>query len=152
MRVRTAGTQRGRRGATVVEFAILLPFLMFLFVVAVDFSRVFYFGVVVENCARNGAYYASNYPNASYLYNDIYGYKNLDDAVLRDASNLYTAADPSTKPTYTVTYLGAAGSTQYVQVTVQWNFRSVTNFPGVPSLVKITRTVTMEMAPSMPEF
>jgi Flp pilus assembly protein TadG len=152
MRVRNALAQRERRGATVVEFAILLPFLMFLFVIAIDFARVFYFGVVVENCARNGAYFASDYPNASYLYNDIYGYKDLDDAILRDASTIYNKNDATTKPTYTVTYSGTTGGTQYVTVTVQWNFRSVTRFPGVPSLVQITRTVTMEMAPAMPSF
>jgi hypothetical protein len=32
--------------------------------------------VTVQNCARNGAYYASDYPNNSYLYNDIYGYSS----------------------------------------------------------------------------
>src|SRR5919197_6524949 len=85
-----------RRGASTVELAILLPFLCFLFCVAIDYARVFYFALTVQNCARNGAYYASDYPNNSYLYNDIYGYKNLDDAVLRDASNL------SPTPTYTI--------------------------------------------------
>src|SRR5205809_577937 len=80
-----------RAGAATVELALLLPFLCFLFVIAVDYARVFYFAVTVQNCARNGAYYASNYPNNNYVYNDIYGYTSLDDAILRDAGNLSPA-------------------------------------------------------------
>ncbi len=110
----------------------------------------------MQNCARNGAYYASNYPNNSYLYNDIYGYKSLDDAVLRDAGNL------SPTPTYTVYYgsspdgpftsTTAPASGGYVQVTVDWTFQTITNYPGVPSQVGLSRTAIMEMAPATPNF
>jgi Flp pilus assembly protein TadG len=138
-----------------VELAVLLPFLCFLFVVSVDYARIFYFAVTLQNCARNGAYYASNYPNNSYLYNDIYGYKSLDDAVLRDAGNLSPA------PTYQCAYgsscngpftLAQAPSDGYVQVTVTWTFQSITNFPGIPSTVTLTRACVMKVAPAMPNF
>src|SRR5262245_42786074 len=49
-----------RPAATVPEMAILLPFPVFLFLVAIDFCRVFYYTVAVENCARNGALWASD--------------------------------------------------------------------------------------------
>ncbi|HXG12134.1 MAG TPA: TadE family protein, partial [Gemmataceae bacterium] len=62
----TVRTARQRRAASSVELAVLLPFLCFLFVIAIDYARIFYFGVTLENCARNGAYYCSNYPNANY--------------------------------------------------------------------------------------
>jgi Flp pilus assembly protein TadG len=64
-------------GAATVELAALLPFLCFLFVAAVDSARIFYDGITVQNCARNGACYASNYPNSSYVFNDVYGYATL---------------------------------------------------------------------------
>jgi Flp pilus assembly protein TadG len=146
---------RRRPAAAAVELAVLLPFLCFLFVVAVDYARIFYDAIVVQNCARNGAYYASDYPNNSYLYNDIYGYKNLDDAVLRDAGNL------SPTPTYTVGYGSSPDgpftdstgtSNSYVQVTVTWTFQSITNYPGVPSTVTLTRSSVMKVAPAMPTF
>ena len=144
-----------RPAVAAVELAVLLPFLCFLFVVAVDYARIFYYAITVQNCARNGAYYASNYPNNSYLYNDIYGYTDLDDAVLRDAGNLSPA------PTYQVGYGSSANGpfTQstsqaggYVQINVTWTFQSVTNFPGVPSSVTLTRSSVMEVAPAMPNF
>jgi Flp pilus assembly protein TadG len=143
-----------RPGASAVELAVLLPFLCFIFVIAVDYARLFYFAVTVENCARNGAYYASNYPNANYVYNDIYGYKNLDEAVLKDASNLSPA------PTYTVAYgsssqgpfSSGSSSANYVQVTVSWTFTSLTNFPGVPGTVTLSRSAVMKIAPTLPSF
>ena len=42
-----------------MELAVLLPFLLFIFVAAVDFGRIFYYEVAVTNCARSGALYGS---------------------------------------------------------------------------------------------
>ena len=146
-----------RRGATAVELAVLLPFLCFLFCVAVDYARVFYFALTVENCARNGAYYAGDYPDNSYIYNDIYGYTDLNDAVTRDAGNLsptptwtkYYSASP-TGP-FTLTSAPTTG-TSYVQVTVNWTFNPITNYPGIPTTVSLSRTCVMEVAPALPSF
>jgi len=132
-----------------------LPFLCFMFVAATDYARIFYYAVTLQNCARNGAYYAADYPNNNYLYNDIYGYTSVDDAILRDATNLSPA------PTYTVLYgtlaTGPFTSTTkpasgYVQVTVMWTFQSVTNYPGIPSNVSLSRQAVMRIAPAMPNF
>jgi Flp pilus assembly protein TadG len=148
---------RCRSGATVVEFAILLPILCLFFAVGLDYARIFYFGITVQNCARNGAYYASNYPNSNYVYNDIYGYTSLSDAVTRDAGDL------SPTPTWTVGYgtspngpfdggttLDNSGG--YVQVTVTWTMQSLTSLPGIPPTVTITRSCVMQIAPAMPSF
>jgi hypothetical protein len=125
-------------------------------VISIDYARLFYFGVTVQNCARNGAYYASNYPNNSYLYNDIYGYKSVDEAILSDAANLTPI------PTYEVRYGPSAegpftlsqkpSGDCHVQVTVRWTFHSITNFPGVPTTVNLERVAIMQVAPAMPEF
>ena len=146
-----------RSAAATVELALLLPFLCFIFVVAIDYARLFYFAVTVQNCARNGAYYASNYPNNNYNYNDIYGYTDLNDAVTRDAGNLTPA------PTWSVAYSTSPSGpfdqstapttgTVYVQVTVNWTFTPVTNYPGIPGSVTLARSSIMRMAPAMPTF
>lgn len=158
---RKRSAQPPRRGATVVELALVLPFLMFLFVIAIDYARVFYYGVILENCARNGAYYASNYPNASYLYNDIYGYKTFDEAVYSDAGNMMKPGDPAANnPKYQLTYSytldGAYTAVPlpsgYVKVTMRWTFKTVSQFPAVPGSVPLERSVVMKMAPTMPQF
>ena len=77
-----------RRGAAIAEMAILLSILSFLFVVCIDFARVFYFSLTLKNCARNGAYYASDYPG-------IYSYGSASNAALADGGNLNPALTAS---------------------------------------------------------
>jgi Flp pilus assembly protein TadG len=147
---------RRRSAAAAAELALLLPFLCLLFIGTVDYARVYYFGVTLENCARNGAYYASDYPNTSYVFTDIYGYVNLNDAIMRDASNL------SPPPTYDLSYdtnLNGSFSQKtkplsggYAKVTVYWTFNSITNYPFIPSSVNLTRTCIMEISPAEPTF
>jgi TadE-like protein len=54
--LRTVSAHRGG----VVELAIILPLVAFLFVIAVDYARIFYYSLTVANCARNGALHLSD--------------------------------------------------------------------------------------------
>jgi Flp pilus assembly protein TadG len=145
------------RGAAAVEFALLLPFLAFLFVIAVDWARIFYYSITVTNCARNGALYMSQQQSAKTTtspYTDS-GYVNLyvnstnpvSDAALADAPNLQPA------PTVTST-TGSDSYGSYVEVTVSYQFKTVTNFSvgqfSVPSNNNVTRTVRMYVPPESP--
>ncbi|MFL5242309.1 MAG: TadE/TadG family type IV pilus assembly protein [Gemmataceae bacterium] len=156
MKTSSGKKTRRRSAAATVELAILLPFLCCMFVGAVDFARIFYFGLTVQNCARNGAYYASDYPNSSYLYNDIYGYTSVNDAIMRDASNLSPAPTYTvfygTSPTGPFTLTSAPSSSGYVQVTVNWTFNLITNYPAFSSSYTLSRSCIMEMAPATPTF
>ncbi len=130
----------GRRGVAAVELAILLPFLAFLFVIAVDYGRVFYYSVTITNCARNGALYGCDPTgaiNSPYL--------SIQQAALADAGNL------SPSPTVT-SQTGSDGSGNFIQVTVTYPFQTITQFPGVPSNFNITRTVTMRTIAAVPNF
>src|SRR5262245_4334395 len=84
-----------RRGAVVVEMAVLLPLLVFLCLIAVDFARVFYFSLTIANCARNGALFASD----AYVRTES-TYTSVEAAALADAFNL---SDPANRPTVTET-------------------------------------------------
>jgi Flp pilus assembly protein TadG len=125
-----------RRGSAAVELAVLLPFLAFLFVIAVDFARVFYYSQVVENCARQGALYASD-PKAPA--NNLYS--SVQQAALADAQGL------NPQPTVTSGSGTDGAGNAYVTVTVTWQFRTITGFPGVPTNVNLSRTVQMRTAP-----
>jgi Flp pilus assembly protein TadG len=127
-----------RPAAATVELAFLLPFLAFLFVIAVDWSRIFYYSMVVTNSARNGALYACDpvsQPTSPYA--------NVTAAALAEASNLSPA------PTVTSTS-GSDSSGSYVAVTVSYQFNTVTNFPGVPASTTLVRTVRMSSLPVKP--
>jgi Flp pilus assembly protein TadG len=133
-------TRCSRRGAAIVELAVLLPLLAFLFVIAVDFGRVFYYSLTIENCARNGALYASDPFAASQS-----PYTNISQAALADAGNLQPP------PTVTSTNGTDSSGNAYVEVTVSWTFTTLTNFPGVASNTNISRTVRMRVAPITPQ-
>src|SRR5262249_60271409 len=80
-----------RRAAASVELALLLPFLLFAFVAAVDFARIFYYTLTITNCARCGALYGSQGPDYATQT------ANIKAAALADASSVTptpTADDP----------------------------------------------------------
>lgn len=129
-----------RRAIAAVELAILLPLLAFLFVIAIDFARLFYFSLTVQNCARNGALYGSDPAGSSQS-----PYKSIEDAALSDAGNLSPAPSVSSKTV-------VESSATYVEVTVVYNFSTITKYPGVPSTLALARTVKMRMTQAVPNF
>ena len=50
------------RGQALVEFALIVPILMFILVIAIDFGRLFYLNVGIINGAREGAAYGADHP------------------------------------------------------------------------------------------
>src|SRR6266404_2057375 len=114
-------TSGKRRGVAAAELALLLPFLIFIFALAVDWSRLFYYSMIVDNCARNGAMYAS----------DPYSlhqspYSSITQAALADAP------DMSPQPTVTSTSGKESNGTSYVDCTVTYTFQTTTSVPGIP--------------------
>lgn len=129
---------RRRKGAAAVELAVLLPLLMFLFVIAVDYARIFFYSLTVENCARNGALCASNaftYPMP---------YNSIAQAALADGGSL---SPPLTASDITVVNGTDASNNPSVTVTVNYSFQTITKYPGLPSTVNLVRSVEMRVAP-----
>lgn len=52
------------RGQALVEFALILPVLVLLLVMAIDLGRVFFGWVALQNAARIGADHAARFPEA----------------------------------------------------------------------------------------
>src|SRR3954451_15381678 len=63
-RHRLAARGNGRRGQSVVEFALVLPVLLVLTAVTVDLGRIAFARVTLENAAREGAFQASKPPTS----------------------------------------------------------------------------------------
>jgi Flp pilus assembly protein TadG len=131
--------ENGRRGVSSVELAVLLPLLTFLFVITIDYARVFFQSVTINNCARQGALYGSQDPTHAA---DTAG---IQAAALNDASNLNPA------PTVTSTTGTDADGNPCIQVTVSYTFQTLTQFPVVPSSFVVSRTVQMRVSPTVPK-
>jgi hypothetical protein len=128
-----------RRAAVAVELAVVLPFLAFIFVLAVDYSRVLYYTQVITTCARNGALYASD-PNGFVAS----PYASLDAAAKADA-------DTSIQSQITVSSTSGTDAVgNWVQITVSYPFTTIANYPGIPQTTTITRTAFVRPAPSVP--
>jgi Flp pilus assembly protein TadG len=133
-----------RPGVAAVELAFLLPFLLFLFLITVDFGRVFYSSMTIATCARNGALWQCD-PMAR----NESPYKTLEDAALADAFNLN---DPSNRPKVTSATGTDATGNAYVEVTVTCRFQSISSFPLIPADTTLSRTVRMPVAPAQPAY
>jgi Flp pilus assembly protein TadG len=146
-----------RKGAQVAELAILLPFLAFMFVIVIDWARIFYYSITVTNCARNGALYMARQQSAKTTtppYTDS-GLVNLYVASVSPVTDAATADAPNLSPVPTVTTsTGSDTYGPYVEVTVSYTFQSVTGFSvppfSVPSSTNLTRTCRMYVPPETP--
>ena len=150
---------RARRpGVAATELAVLLPFIAFMFVIAVDWARVFYYSIAVRNCARNGALYMAQQQSAKTI-SSPYTDSGLVNLYFNSPSPVTAAAladAPDLTPAPTVT--SATGSDSYgsyVEVTVSYTFQTVTNFSvgnfAVPSSANVTKTVRMYVPPESPK-
>jgi Flp pilus assembly protein TadG len=130
--------REARTGSAVVELAVLLPLLIFLFVVAVDFCRIFYYSQTLQNCAYSGALYASSTVGRSKSVTAESAAKTAAVAegttlnpVLKDTDVSYTSADTNGD----------------VVVTVNYTFKTIFNFPGIPTAVALSRSAKMRTSP-----
>jgi Flp pilus assembly protein TadG len=139
-----------RRGIAAVELALLLPLLFFLLVGSADFARAFYYGIILDGCARNGALYGritkGDIPSQ---------YANAQAAVLADASANGLTPAPTVAVGYSPTLGGPYTQTSsvspgYVQVTVTWTFSTLVEYPGIPSQTTFTRVSVMSIPAGAP--
>jgi Flp pilus assembly protein TadG len=145
MRIRgrlPTSTNRLRRGAAAVELAILLTPLTVLLMVAIDFARAYFCTLTLNNCARNGALYASD-PVAM----TTSKYANVQAATIADGTSL-------SNPTFTASNVTSATGTDssgnpYVVVTVAYAFPMATGYLGFQQ-INISRQVQMRVAPAAP--
>jgi Flp pilus assembly protein TadG len=128
-----------RRGAALVEAAFVLPIMLLLIGVAVDFSRIFYGNVTLSGSARNGALYEFDpiTPAQSY-YTD---YANAGNA---DATNM------NGNVTFSKTTTTTSGNTN-VAVTANTNFRTIGWWFILPAQNSVNRTVVVRKAQLIPD-
>jgi hypothetical protein len=139
------GRRAKPRGMAAVELAFLLPLLVFASMAAVDFARIAYAQITLQNCARNGALYEF-YKAAGFSLPS--GWTSLSTAVQADDGSL-TVTVPSTYNGNSNPYSPQASSNNYVTVTVQCSFTLLT-LGGDGEFPSIGRTLTLTQSASMP--
>jgi len=133
-----------RRAAAVVELVVLLPVVVFLFAIAIDFARVFYYLLTVDNCARNGAVFASLAAESSEWQGNGGLIQATQQAAIADGGSLNP---PLATSNVTVQNGTDANGNAVVEVTVTYPFAPIVRFPGIGTTLSLTRTVQMRTAP-----
>jgi Flp pilus assembly protein TadG len=133
-----AGKSRIRRGVAAAEMAIVLPFMLLLFAVALDYCRVFYAAQTIQNCAYSAALYASSTASAR---PDV----SSPAAAAQDAA---LAEAVSLNPPLLAGNVTTSIANGMATVTVTYNFPLLTPFMG--KSITITRTATMGVVPPGP--
>jgi hypothetical protein len=147
----------GRGAVAAAELAVLLPFLAFILLATIDFARVFYYAVTIENCLHNGAIFGSqtfDNQNQQWLGNNQYWQGPNGQIVSQgraaselDGTNLNPVLGDSN---ITVANATAADGNPVSIVTISYPFQTITQFPGIPSQLTIQRSAQMRVAPAVP--
>jgi TadE-like protein len=140
-----------RRGAAAAELAVLLPFVALMFVVAVDFCRLYYQTQTVQACAEAGACYAAGYswPNqadAAAAGNPGLGQgyqPDSDQARIEAARGAAVAEGTTLKPPLQEADVQVAIANGRATVTVTYDCAMLTPVLGASRVQTITRAVTM---------
>lgn len=127
-----SGNSRDSRGQSLVELALLMPFLLWIAAGIVDFGRVYHYDIVVINAARSGARVAADIRKTD---------SDVRTAVESDAAPVAIAGSD-----ISITPSGIRTSGTTVTVTVTYRFTPITPlvgaiFPG--GTVTISRSATM---------
>jgi Flp pilus assembly protein TadG len=119
--------RRALHGQAMVEFALLLPILLLLLVVAIDFGRLFATFVAVNNAAREGAAFAGLHPT-QVTSADNADPENVTYRARQEVENpsdtrftAVTVAAPTCNPAPCPTVLGTGGG-KTIRVSVSTNF------------------------------
>jgi Flp pilus assembly protein TadG len=127
------------RGASLVEFALMLPFLTLLLLGVIDFGRAYYVNVEVSNAAYTGALYGTQ------NHSDTTGMQNAATGDAPDVAGITATAtygcecsdgsnampSCSTQPTCSVNVVN------YVQVTTSATYKPMFPWPGIPSSLSL---------------
>ncbi len=120
LRIRRRG-RRGSRGQSLAEFALVLPILMLILLITIDFGRLFSAWVTVTNATRVAANYAGAAPTASFGAGSEY-----ETTVRNESNNAQCAIGTVPPPTFSPNT--NVGSTATVSLTC--NFKLLTPFIG----------------------
>jgi Flp pilus assembly protein TadG len=148
---------RGRRGNNLIEFALLAPWYIFLFVGALDSGFFAYSLIASQAAAREGALYCSSVGSATpcvdaasstqcgYALDQLRMMPNVGSALTTcGTGTTVTASAPVAVSTATITTSPATVSAPGTAVTVVYLTPNLIPIPGLfPGQVTITRVVKM---------
>lgn len=131
-------TCRESRGQSVVEFALIVPVLLFIVMFGIDFGRAFLGWVNLQNSARIGANYAALHPTANWASTTDPDRIRYDALITNDLSTTNCPLASLAPPTFSSTSLGGNAT-----VGLTCRFTIITPFIGavLPNPLNLSASV-----------
>jgi hypothetical protein len=146
-----------RHGVAAAELAILLPFLVCLFLFAIDFARILFYTITIETALQNGALFGSqSFDNQNQQWIGNVQYWQGPNGQLVSQEKVTSELDTTNlNPALSDANINVTGGTDADGnpvniVTITYTFNTFVPYPGVPSPVTITRTAQVRVAPPKP--
>jgi Flp pilus assembly protein TadG len=139
---------RDEGGQSLVEMAVLAPFLILLAVGIIDIGRYTFVAVAVVNSARAGAEYGSQNLSTALDYTGMQtAAQNDADSipVTVSATSACVCSDGSSS-TCVSTDCAASHRLTYVSVTSSATINALINYPGIKQPVFVQRTMKMQVS------
>jgi Flp pilus assembly protein TadG len=147
MRTGKSWNRRGatERGSAFIEFAIVSLIMIPIFFAVIDYSRVFYYGAIVQGAARAGTQYAVNAaPNEAAI-------TSVQSAASADAVNVPSSQSFSATASFfcacsnSTTQVSCSSTCDsgytlgtYSQVNTQLTFTTFFKYPLLPTSITVT--------------
>ena len=122
----SSGRRRRRRGASAVEFAVILPVLMLLVLGAVDFGRFASTYIAVTNAARAAAAFGAMNPYSTVT-------QSTWTAQVKQAAFDEMSGYDTSLLSVTTTPTSEADGLWRVSVVASYPFKTVVSWPGIPT-------------------
>jgi Flp pilus assembly protein TadG len=123
------------RGIAAVEFAMIVPILLLMFVCISDFGIGIYTNMQVENAAQYGAEYAVvNGYDTSAITNAVRGSTSLNNISVSPTQFCGCPSGSSiTSTSCTATCSDGSTAGTFVQVSVAHDYSTLISYPGLPA-------------------
>jgi Flp pilus assembly protein TadG len=146
-----------RRGNAIVETALLLPLLIGFFLFAIDFARILYYTITIENCVQDAALFGSlvfDNQNQQWVGNVQY-WANPNGTIVSQESAVCLLDGTNLNPPIPGANISISSGTDadgnpVNLVSVTYTFNTIVPYPGIPSPVTITRSAQIRIAPPVP--
>jgi Flp pilus assembly protein TadG len=139
---------RLKRGQSAVELAFAVPVLVLLLVVGSDYSRIFYVSVGVNSAARAGAQYGSQTVITAADSTGMIAAAKTDGANLANltaTASQCTCASSTTVTACPTSYCTNAPQGTFVEVDTQSVFKTILNYPGIPTSTTLSGKAIMQV-------
>lgn len=141
------GKRRNQRGSAFIEFAIISLIMIPVFFAVIDYSRVFYYGSIVQGAARAGTQYAAfeapNEANTTAIQSAASAAAtNVPSSMSFSSTPQYWCQCWSTSGTSSISCSGTCGSgytmATFAQVNTSLTFSTFFHYPLLPTSITVT--------------